>query len=197
MQGQVPAKVTLKRFYRPEDISIDTAYRANLYEVYASDETQFVEVDSFVGRCSVGVEAGEPGEFSVTLQSQPEYASTQRQHSASIHSLSSTKHGCNVCGGKHLVTLSAKVRDSKVSETRPHALTSNRICLSRQCIQSHCAFAQVRTDLFAPSSLIARAKSFLIYPQSAIKHPQSLLSPKARYDIFVTVNVFWEYAEHA
>ncbi|KAL0027901.1 hypothetical protein WJX79_001540 [Trebouxia sp. C0005] len=69
-QGQVPAKVTLKRFYRPEDISIDTAYKANLYEVYASDETQSVEVDSFVGKCSVGVEAGEPGEdrFSCTKQ---------------------------------------------------------------------------------------------------------------------------------
>ena len=67
MQGQVPAKVTLKRFYRPEDISIDTAYRANLYELYASDETQSVEVDSFVGKCSVGVEASGPGEFSAAL----------------------------------------------------------------------------------------------------------------------------------
>ena len=95
MQGQVPAKVTLKRFYRPEDISIDTAYKANLYEVYASDETQSVEVDSFVGKCSVGVEAGEPGEFSATLQSQPWYACTQRQQRSGIHSHSSTKHGCN------------------------------------------------------------------------------------------------------
>ncbi len=65
VQGQVPAKVTLKRFYRPEDISIDTAYRANLYEVYASNETESAEVDSFVGKCSVGLEAGEPGKYPV------------------------------------------------------------------------------------------------------------------------------------
>ena len=82
MQGQVPAKVTLKRFYRPEDISIDTAYRANLYEVYASDETQSVEVDSFVGKCSVDVEAGEPGEFSASLNPEPVYACTKVQQQA-------------------------------------------------------------------------------------------------------------------
>lgn len=58
----MPKKVTLKRFYRPEDISIDAAYKAELYEVYSSDEKQCVDVDSLVGRCSVGLTAGVPGQ---------------------------------------------------------------------------------------------------------------------------------------
>ena len=119
------------------------------------------------------------------------------QQRAGIRSHSSTEHGCNVCKGKYTVALSVKIRDSKMSETRPPALTSNRICLSRQCIQSHCAFMQVRTGLSAPSSLIARAKSFPIYPRPAIRHPQSPLSPKARYEIFIIMTLFWSYAEHA
>lgn len=61
-QGQVPSKVTLKRFYRPEDISIDAAYKAELYEVYSCDEKRCVDVDSLVGRCLVGLEAGMPGQ---------------------------------------------------------------------------------------------------------------------------------------
>jgi len=93
--------------------------------------------------------------------------------------------------GKYSVALSVKVRDFKMSETRPHAFSSNKICLSRQYVQSPCAFMQARTGLSAPSSLIARAKSFLIYPQAAIRHPHSLLSPKARYDILVAINMFW------
>ena len=60
-QGQIPTKVTLKRFYRPEDISIDAAYKAELYEVYSSNDKQCVDVDSLVGRCSVGLLAGVPG----------------------------------------------------------------------------------------------------------------------------------------
>ncbi|DBB09374.1 TPA: hypothetical protein ACH3X3_007949 [Trebouxia sp. C0006] len=83
-QGQVPAKVTLKRFYRPEDISIDTAYRANLYELYASDETQSVEVDSFVGKCSVGVEASGPGEDRFTCTKQFDRKSKKLSDSSSV-----------------------------------------------------------------------------------------------------------------
>ena len=52
----------MKRFYRPEDISIDAAYKAELYEVYSSDEKRCVDVDSLMGRCSVGLEAGAPGQ---------------------------------------------------------------------------------------------------------------------------------------
>ena len=52
----------MKRFYRPEDISIDAAYKAELYEVYSSDEKRCVDVDSLVGRCFVGLEAGAPGQ---------------------------------------------------------------------------------------------------------------------------------------
>ena len=115
MQGQVPAKVTLKRFYRPEDISIDTAYRANLYEVYASVETQSVEVDSFVGKCSVGVEASGPGEFSAALDPNLHMHVHKVQQRAGIRSHSSTEHGCNIFKGKY-TALSVKVRDSKMSD---------------------------------------------------------------------------------
>ncbi|KAL3133378.1 hypothetical protein ABBQ38_007248 [Trebouxia sp. C0009 RCD-2024] len=61
-QGHPPTKITLKRFYRPEDISIDAAYQAELYEVYSSDEKQSVGVDSLMGSCFVGLQPGAPGE---------------------------------------------------------------------------------------------------------------------------------------
>ena len=36
--------------------------------MYASDETQTVDVDSFVGRCFVGVQTGAPGKFRATVR---------------------------------------------------------------------------------------------------------------------------------
>ena len=57
----------MKRFYRPEDISIDAAYKAELYEVYSSGEKQCMDVDSLVGRCFVGLEAGAPGHSAAAL----------------------------------------------------------------------------------------------------------------------------------
>lgn len=59
--------MNLKRFYRPEDISIDAAYKAELYEVYSSDDKRCVDVDSLVGRCFVGPEAGAPGQAAPAL----------------------------------------------------------------------------------------------------------------------------------
>ena len=61
LQGQMPTKLTLKQFYRPEDISIELAYQAELYEVYASEETKSVDVESLVAKCFVAPEPAVPG----------------------------------------------------------------------------------------------------------------------------------------
>jgi DNA (cytosine-5)-methyltransferase 1 len=46
--------LTVRRFYRPEDISQEQAYKAaSFYEVYASEEELSVSVDDVVGRCRV------------------------------------------------------------------------------------------------------------------------------------------------
>ena len=55
----VPTKVTLKRFYRPEDISRDHAYKAEFLDVFASTETQTVPVEALVSHCRV-VSQGKP-----------------------------------------------------------------------------------------------------------------------------------------
>ncbi|PSC75867.1 DNA (cytosine-5)-methyltransferase 1-like [Micractinium conductrix] len=48
------APLTVKRFWRPEDISADQAYKAaSYYEVYASEEELSVSVEDVVGRCRV------------------------------------------------------------------------------------------------------------------------------------------------
>lgn len=52
-QGKVPTKLALKRYYRPEDISVQYAYEAGLNEVFKSDETLDVEIDDLEGQCSV------------------------------------------------------------------------------------------------------------------------------------------------
>lgn len=46
-------QVTLRRFYRPEDISRDAAYRAAFTDVYKSEETLAVPLDTVVSKCSV------------------------------------------------------------------------------------------------------------------------------------------------
>ena len=45
--------MALKRYYRPEDISVEHAYEAALNEVFSSDETLDVGLDELEGRCSV------------------------------------------------------------------------------------------------------------------------------------------------
>jgi hypothetical protein len=46
-------QVTLRRFYRPEDISRDIAYAAEYTDVYESKETLAVPLDDVVSKCSV------------------------------------------------------------------------------------------------------------------------------------------------
>ncbi len=60
VQGSVPGKVEVRRFYRPEDISQQQAYQADFWDVYASSEKLDVEVSSIVSKCSVSLEE-QPG----------------------------------------------------------------------------------------------------------------------------------------
>ena len=53
MQGKAPTRVTLQRYYRPEDISRDQAYRASFREVYSSAQEETLDVDDLIGRCTV------------------------------------------------------------------------------------------------------------------------------------------------
>lgn len=75
-QDAKPSKIKVQRFYRPEDISKDEAYKASFWDVYATPEpssssssscewVQWVDVDYVVRRCAakaVGakVPEGEP-----------------------------------------------------------------------------------------------------------------------------------------
>lgn len=54
-----PAAATLRRMWRPEDISKDAAYRASFSEVYASEEQQSVDLEAIMGKCRV-LPAGSP-----------------------------------------------------------------------------------------------------------------------------------------
>ena len=53
MQGKAPTRVTLQRYYRPEDISRDQAYRASFREVFSSAQEETLDVDDLIGRCTV------------------------------------------------------------------------------------------------------------------------------------------------
>ena len=52
-------KVTVQRFYRPEDVSREHAYKAEFWELYASDETAALDTDDVFGKCAV-VREGAP-----------------------------------------------------------------------------------------------------------------------------------------
>lgn len=52
-KARMPTQVTLRRFYRPEDISRDAAYGAAFTDVYESEETLAVPLDTVVSKCSV------------------------------------------------------------------------------------------------------------------------------------------------
>ena len=58
MQEAKAGKVEVLRFYRPEDISQDEAYRADYWDVYASKEAVWVAVDSIVSKCRVSIGNG-------------------------------------------------------------------------------------------------------------------------------------------
>lgn len=51
--GAIQMQVTLRRFYRPEDISRDVAYNAEFTDLYESQETLAVALDDVVSKCSV------------------------------------------------------------------------------------------------------------------------------------------------
>ncbi|XP_059647244.1 DNA (cytosine-5)-methyltransferase 1 [Cornus florida] len=46
-------QVKVRRFYRPEDISVEKAYCSDIREVYYSEETHDVSVETIEGRCEV------------------------------------------------------------------------------------------------------------------------------------------------
>ncbi|XP_028756497.1 DNA (cytosine-5)-methyltransferase 1-like [Neltuma alba] len=46
-------KVKVRRFFRPEDISNEKAYSSDIREVYYSEETQIISVESIEGKCQV------------------------------------------------------------------------------------------------------------------------------------------------
>ncbi|KAK9292062.1 hypothetical protein L1049_020016 [Liquidambar formosana] len=46
-------KVKVRRFFRPEDISAEKAYCSDIREVFYSEETHFVPVETIEGRCEV------------------------------------------------------------------------------------------------------------------------------------------------
>lgn len=49
----LPSKLKVKRFYRPEDIDDDLAYKADVREVFYSDTCEQVEVNAVMGKCLV------------------------------------------------------------------------------------------------------------------------------------------------
>ncbi|KAH9315101.1 hypothetical protein KI387_023728, partial [Taxus chinensis] len=48
-----PTKITVRRFFRPDDVGPEKAYTADIREVYYSDETVTVEVIAIKGKCIV------------------------------------------------------------------------------------------------------------------------------------------------
>ncbi|WVZ14483.1 hypothetical protein V8G54_012049 [Vigna mungo] len=46
-------QVKIRRFFRPEDVSNEKAYCSDIQEVYYSDETHIISVDSMKGKCEV------------------------------------------------------------------------------------------------------------------------------------------------
>ena len=54
------SKVEVLRFYRPEDISQEEAYRSGFWDVFASSEKLCVSIESIVGHCKVAVAVDAP-----------------------------------------------------------------------------------------------------------------------------------------
>ncbi|CAN6698937.1 unnamed protein product [Malus baccata var. baccata] len=51
--GPESTQVKVRRFFRPEDISVEKAYSCDIREVYYSEETHVVTVDDIEGKCEV------------------------------------------------------------------------------------------------------------------------------------------------
>lgn len=68
--GGSVGKLTVRRFYRPEDVGRDHAYQADFWELFASEESATLEVDDVFGKCAVvptGAPAGENPKCQVTF----------------------------------------------------------------------------------------------------------------------------------
>ena len=63
-------KVTVQRFYRPEDVGREHAYQAEFWELYASDETAALDPDDVFGKCAVVREGAPTGAAHPTSQQQ-------------------------------------------------------------------------------------------------------------------------------
>ena len=61
----------MQRYYRPEDISQDQAYKAGLWDVYASDEKESIELSSIIGRCQVAGNGTAIAQAGVDLPADP------------------------------------------------------------------------------------------------------------------------------
>lgn len=58
----------LQRLYRPEDVTRDAAYKADLNELYASSDIELVDVEWVLRKCMVTAVGATYGEFhSVSL----------------------------------------------------------------------------------------------------------------------------------
>jgi hypothetical protein len=63
LQAAMPGKLRLQRFFRPEDIGKEEAYKAGFWDVYATPEpasgssseawVHWVDVDSVIRKCCV------------------------------------------------------------------------------------------------------------------------------------------------
>ena len=95
-------KVEVQRFYRPEDISREQAYKAGLREIYASTERSTIELTSIIGPCrvaagtSASAQAG-TGECPHVLRN----SSLQRCRSSLQALLSEMLGSCWGCGCLH------------------------------------------------------------------------------------------------
>ncbi len=74
VQASKLEEITVRRFFRPEDISPDTAYRSSYFDVLASSETVDIDVDLVIRPCKV-VPEGEWGTDSTIMP----------RHSQAVH----------------------------------------------------------------------------------------------------------------
>lgn len=65
-------RVEVRRFYRPEDISQEQAYKASFHEVYASTEKMTFDLDEVIGPCTVLPTGGTCGALLMRLPAQPD-----------------------------------------------------------------------------------------------------------------------------
>lgn len=59
--GRAPTHVRVRRFYRPEEVSQDAAYKSSYWDLYYSSTTATVPIADVVGRCTVAAPGAETG----------------------------------------------------------------------------------------------------------------------------------------